>query len=83
MIALVRICVFTILWHCTLYVPTESRIGDVFQLICIYLTVFCTRGKEVVALDEAINLFAAAAVAVREVFQIDSSVRLTAIEHLG
>ena len=35
------------------------------------------------ALDEAIKLFATAAVAVREVFQIDSSVRLTAIEHLG
>lgn len=36
-----------------------------------------------VALDEAISLFATAAIAVREVFQIDSSVRLTAIEHLG
>ena len=33
--------------------------------------------------DEAISLFAAATVAVREVFEIDSSVRLTAIEQLG
>lgn len=35
------------------------------------------------ALDEAVRLYAVQIIAVREVFEIDSSVRLTAIENLG
>ncbi|XP_078481634.1 uncharacterized protein LOC144742654 [Ciona intestinalis] len=44
---------------------------------------FCKKGKEIVALDEAVQLFASATVAVKGVFNISSSVRLTAIKNLG
>jgi len=37
----------------------------------------------VFSLDEAVRLYAVQIIAVREVFEIDSSVRLTAIENLG
>jgi len=60
----------------------SRRYFSTTESTCI-LAVFCKRGKETVSLDEAIKLYAAEAISVRDVFNIGSSVRLTAIEHLG
>nr|CAB3250471.1 G patch domain-containing protein 3 [Phallusia mammillata] len=68
--------------HLFTLMKKEMKVFDTKLMKNEYL-LFCKKGKQMIAFDEAIKLYAAEAIAVREVFDIGSSVRLTAIENLG